>query len=78
MKAIAFEGADKNGNVILGHALQAGYQIDVFGGVQGTGISGSSTKTLASEAGLAAVPVNADIAGEIKAIHAACVKFLGN
>jgi hypothetical protein len=72
LKTIVFEGTD-HGKVILGRALQAGYQVDVHGQVPGT--SGSAV-TIASTASLAAVAINEETLEEIQAIHKACVKFI--
>jgi hypothetical protein len=74
LKTIVFEGKDSSGRVIIGNALQAGYQVDILGQVPGT----SGPVTVAAEAGLAAVPINNETVEEIQAIHKACVKFIGN
>jgi len=68
MKTIVFTGVDANGNVITGDALEAGYQIDLFGGVG----------TVRTEADLKAVAINNATAAEINAIHKACVAFIGH
>jgi hypothetical protein len=66
MKTIVFTGVDSNGNPVIGDALQAGYQIDLFGGVG----------ALRTEADLKAVAPNEATAAEINAIHKACVMFI--
>jgi hypothetical protein len=75
MKTIVFTGTNSDGTVRIDDALQAGYQIDVFGQVPGT-TSGTAI-TIAAEAGLAAVAINDETKKEIQQIHKACVKFLG-
>ena len=64
MKTIVFLKEDKQHNVILGGALQAGYQIDFFPGGR-------------TQSSLLAVPVNKVARDEIQSIHRACNGFLG-
>ena len=66
MKTIVFTGVDSNGNPVIGDALEAGYQIDLFGGVG----------AVRTEADLKAVPINPATTAEINAIHKSCVGFI--
>jgi hypothetical protein len=64
MKTIVFLKEDRQHNVVLGGALQAGYQIDFFPGGR-------------TQSSLLAVPVSKVAKEEIQAIHKACNGFLG-
>jgi hypothetical protein len=65
MKTIVFESVSGK-SVVIGDALQAGYQIDLFPGNGRT------------EAPLLAVPITDNTMKEIQSIHAACDGFLGS
>jgi hypothetical protein len=64
MKTIVFLKEDGHHNVVLGGALQAGYQIDFFPGGR-------------TQSSLLAVPVSKVARDEIQSIHKACNRFLG-
>jgi len=70
MKTIVFPKGHSGPTSPPGDELQAGYQIDLFGGGR-------------TEAPLLAVPIfngtaiNQGVSGEITAVHSACVGFLG-
>lgn len=64
MKTIVFVREDSHHNVILGGALQTGYQIDLFPGGR-------------TQSSLLAVPVGKVTREEIQSIHKACNGFLG-
>jgi len=70
MKTIVFPKGNSSPASPPGDELQAGYQIDLFGGGR-------------TEAPLLAVPIfngtaiNQGVSGEITAVHNACVTFLG-
>jgi len=64
MKTIVFTSAS-GGSVVIGNAVQAGYQVDLAGGVR-------------TQAGLKAVVLNQDTLSEIASLHQQCVKFIGN
>ena len=84
MKTIVYVGKSSNGNVIVGDALQAGFQIDFFRGVSDNGaavvVSGNAAQPQGggSEADLKAVDLNKSTKDEIQQIHQGCVKFIGN
>jgi hypothetical protein len=78
MKTIVFTGTDLNGNVIIGDALQAGYQIDVLGRLPSANENEEGQRPQRTEAALLAVDLNASTRAEIQAIHKACVSFLGH
>ena len=75
LKTIVFTGTDSNGNVIIGDALEAGYQIDVLGPPLSSSNEGGQPRR--TEAGLLAVGLNTSTRAEIQGIHKACVGFLG-
>jgi hypothetical protein len=62
MKTIVFQGSGPTNPP--GDGVQAGYQIDLFGGGR-------------TEAPLLAVPINPAVSTEINALHNQCVGFLG-
>ena len=64
MKTIVFLKEDTHHNVILGGALQSGYQIDFFPGGR-------------TQSSLLAVPVSKVTREEIQSIHKVCNGFLG-
>jgi hypothetical protein len=76
LKTIVFTGTDTSGNVVIGDALEAGYQVDVLG------LPFASTTEiglpLRTEADLLAVGLNASTRADIRAIHKACVGFIGH
>ena len=84
MKTIVYVGKSSDGNVIVGDALQAGFQIDFFRGVSDNGaavvVSGNAAQPQGggSEADLKAVDLNKSTKDEIQQIHQGCVKFIGN
>ena len=72
LKTIVFTGTE-NGNVVIGNALEAGYQIDVIGLPKA-----EISLPLRTETSLLAVDLNASTRAEIQAIHKACVGFIGH
>ena len=73
LKTIVYTGTDSIGDVVIGNALEAGYQVDVIGLPEN-----EISLPLRTEAGLLAVDLNASTRAEIQAIHKACVHFIGN
>ena len=84
MKTIVFVQKSTDGSVIVGDALQAGFQIDFFSVASENGqavvVSGAAAQPqeMRTEADLKAVDLNASTKNEIQQIHQGCVKFIGN
>ena len=67
LKSIVFTSTDKNGNIDVGDALQAGIQVHIFG----------SAPQQRSESNLQGITLNDATRQEMNQIHKQCVKFLG-
>ena len=84
MKTIVFVQKNTDGSVVVGDALQAGFQIDFFSAVSENGqavvVSGAAAQPqeMRTEADLKAVDLNTSTKSEIQQIHQQCVKFIGN
>jgi hypothetical protein len=80
MKTIVFSKKGGDGKVVIGDALQAGFQIDFFGRASDddTGDDDTQHQGRRAEADLKAVDLNASTRDEIQKIHQSCVKFIGN
>jgi hypothetical protein len=69
MKTIVFTSTDGGKTISsLADALQAGYQIDLFGGVE----------AIRTESPLLAVPITDATTDEVRLIHAACSGFVNS
>jgi hypothetical protein len=74
MKTIVFVKTDDKGKLVIGDALQGGYQIDVLGRPPAKpGQDGDPERT---EAGLLAVNLNDSTRADMQAVHNACNAFI--
>ena len=68
LKSIVFTRVNKNGNIVVDDALQAGIQVHIFG----------SAPQQRSESNLQGITLNDATEQEMNQIHKQCVGFLGS